>query len=40
MGWDYMDAIRGDEDDFDLVVATEAVGFGSRDSGRVFGQRS
>jgi anti-sigma regulatory factor (Ser/Thr protein kinase) len=32
--WDYLDAIRGEAVDFDVVVAEEAVGFGSRMAGR------
>ncbi len=31
---DYLDEIRDDEDDFSVHVASEAVGFGSRESGR------
>ena len=32
--WDYLDAIRGETTDFDVIVAEEAVGFGSRMAGR------
>jgi anti-sigma regulatory factor (Ser/Thr protein kinase) len=32
--WDYLDAIRGEATDFHVVVAEEAVGFGSRVAGR------
>jgi len=33
-GFDYFDALRGEDDDFSIRVAEEAVGFGSRESGR------
>lgn len=34
VSYDYLDALRGESEDYEIRVADEAVGFGSRESGR------